>query len=66
MSLTYNNMGVLYSRSGSHERALEYLMRTLEVEVAGNFGKAQVATTCLNVTTVLSSKQGDHSRGGKA
>ncbi len=34
-TLTFNNLGVLHSKNGNHERALDYLLRTLEVEIAG-------------------------------
>lgn len=30
-TLTFNNLGVLYSRAGKNEKALQYLLRSLEV-----------------------------------
>ena len=56
-TLTLNNLGVLFCRAERYEDALSYLLRTLELEVEGRFHKEQVATSCLNVTTVLSSKK---------
>ena len=55
-TLTFNNLGVLHSKGGNHNKALNYLLRTLELELEAGLSKYQIATTCLNITVVLSSK----------